>query len=102
MENAAKVEKPFLLIINYADAHRKFVEISKNGYPTVKIEGDIEPLPWIGSDTPSLRQEMKNYYSCMNRLDEGIGMVLNDLDELKVRDNTTLIIPVGTTLKITD
>ncbi|MCM4168409.1 Ulvan-active sulfatase [Arenibacter antarcticus] len=91
MKNAAKENKPFLLIINYADAHREFIEISESGYPTVKIKDDIEPLPWIGSDTPYLRHEMKNYYSCINRLDEGIKMVLSDLDKLKARDNTLII-----------
>jgi len=48
MQNAVKKEKPFLLIINYADAHREFVEVSKDGYPTVRVGRDIEPLPWIG------------------------------------------------------
>lgn len=91
MKNAVNEKKPFLLIINYSDAHRKFIEVSKAGFPTVKIEGDIEPMPWIGSNSPSLRQEMKNYYSCMNRLDEGIDMVLKNLDDLKLRDNTLII-----------
>ncbi|MFC1497492.1 sulfatase [Verrucomicrobiota bacterium] len=91
MQNAAKEKKPFLLIINYADAHRKFIEVSKSGFPTVKVKGEIEPLPWIGSDTPLLRKEMKNYYSCMNRLDEGVGMVLKNLDEMKVRENTLIV-----------
>jgi len=91
MLNAKEQNKPFLLIINYADGHRKFVEVSKNGFPTVKIKGEIEPLPWIGSDTPNLRKEMKNYFSCMNRLDEGIGMVLKHLEESGNKDNTLII-----------
>ena len=91
MQNAAKEEKPFMLIINYADAHRRFVEISKNGYPTVKVKDPIKPFPWIGSDSPHLREEIKNYFNCMNRLDEGIGMVLEDMEELNVRDNTLIV-----------
>ncbi len=91
MENAIQAQKPFLLIINYPDAHRKFVNTSKNGYPTVKVENEIEPFPWIRSDSPHLRQELKNYFSCMNRLDEGIGMVLKDLDSLKVRKKTLIV-----------
>ena len=91
MANAAKEEKPFFLIINYADAHRSFVEVSEAGYPTVKIKEEIEPMPWIGSDTPALRRELKNYYSCMNRLDEGIGMVLENLGKMGVRDNTLIV-----------
>lgn len=91
MENALDDNKPFFLVINYPDAHREFVEVSRNGYPSVKIKGDIEPFPWIGSDTPTLREEMKNYLSCMNRLDEGIGMVLEGLNELNLRENTLII-----------
>ncbi|MCP4480460.1 MAG: sulfatase [Planctomycetaceae bacterium] len=91
MENAIQAQKPFLLIINYPDAHRKFVNTSKNGYPTVKVEAEIQPFPWIGSDSPHLRQELKNYLSCMNRLDEGIGMVLKDLDDLELRKETLIV-----------
>ena len=91
MENATQAKKPFLLIVNYPDAHRKFVNISKNGFPTVKVESEIEPFPWIGSDSAHLRQELKNYFSCMNRLDEGIGMIIEDLNSLNLRENTLII-----------
>ena len=91
MENATAARKPFLLIINYADAHRKFVGKSKNGFPTVTVEEEVEPWPWIGSDTPHLREELRNYLNCINRLDEGIGMVLEDMAELNVRDNTLVV-----------
>jgi len=91
MQNAAKEKKPFCLIINYADAHRKFVRKSKNGFPTKLVETPIKPFPWIGSDSAHLREEIRDYFNCMNRLDEGIDMVLKTLDELKVRDNTLII-----------
>lgn len=91
MLNAAKAKKPFFLIINYPDAHRKFVEKSKNGFPTKLVKKPVKPFPWIGSDSPYLREEIKNYFNCMNRLDEGIAMVLKDMDELKVRDNTLIV-----------
>ena len=91
MQNAAKEKKPFCLIINYADAHRKFVGKSKNGYPTTLLKNPIAPFPWIGSDSPHLREEIKNYFNCMNRLDEGIGMVLDDMGKLRVRENTLII-----------
>lgn len=91
-ENAKTSDKPFLCILNYSDAHRKFIGTSKAGYPTVNVEGtEAEPLPWIGVDTPALRREMRNYLNCMNRLDEGIGLVLKGLDELGVRDNTLIV-----------
>lgn len=91
MENAAARDKPFMLIVNYADAHRKFVRKSKNGFPTRLVEDPVEPFPWIGSDTPAFREELRDYFNCMNRLDEGVGMVLDKLDESGVRDNTLVI-----------
>lgn len=91
MQNAAEQDKPFLLIINYADAHRKFVGRSKHGFPTRQVTEPIKPFPWIGSDTPHLREEIRDYFNCMNRLDEGIGMVLDKLDQTGNRDNTLVI-----------
>jgi len=91
MQNAARRNKPFLLIINYADAHRKFVGTTKNGFPTIKVTKPIKPYPWIGSDSPNLRQEIMNYLNCMNRLDEAVGMVMKTLEQMKVRDNTLVI-----------
>jgi arylsulfatase A-like enzyme len=91
MRNAAESEKPFLLIINYADAHRRYVGKSKHGFPTKQVTDSIEPFPWIGSDTPHLREELRDYFNCMNRLDEGVGMVLAKLDESGTRDNTLVI-----------
>ena len=44
----------------------------------------------IGSQLP-LREELRNYFNCMNRLDEGVGMVLDKLDEEGARDNTLVI-----------
>ena len=80
-----------MLIVNYADAHRKFVRKSKHGFPTRLVEDPVEPFPWIGSDTPAFREELRDYFNCMNRLDEGVGMVLDKLDENGVRDNTLVV-----------
>lgn len=91
MKTAAEREQPFLLVINYADAHRTFVRKSKNGFPTRLVKTPVEPFPWIGSDTPEFREELRDYFNCMNRLDEGVGMVLDKLDENRVRDNTLIV-----------
>ena len=92
IENAQRAGKPFLCILNYSDAHRRFIGTSKAGFPTVDVEGtEAELLPWIGVDTPRLRQEMRNYLNCMNRLDEGIGLVLAALEERGQRENTLVI-----------
>jgi len=91
MKNAADRKQPFLLVINYADAHRSFVSKSKHGFPTRQVTAPIAPFSWIGSDTPHLREEIRDYFNCINRLDEGVGMVLDKLDEAGVRDNTLIV-----------
>ncbi|MEN8775303.1 MAG: sulfatase [Akkermansiaceae bacterium] len=91
MQKAMAARKPFHLIINYADAHRKFVGKSKNGFPSVLVKEPVKPFPWIGSDSLGLRKEIMNYFNCMNRLDEGVGMVLHEMEELGVRDNTLIV-----------
>lgn len=91
-DNAKEDGKPFLCILNYSDAHRAFIGKSKAGFPTVDVEGDeADIFPWIGCDTPKLRKEMRDYLNCMNRLDEGIGLVLNHLEEIGERENTLVI-----------
>jgi len=30
-------------------------------------------LPWIGVESPALREKMSDYYNCMMRLDEGVA-----------------------------
>ena len=91
MHQAKTQNKPFFLVINYADAHRQFVEQSRHGFPTKSAEIPERSFPWIGSDSAHLRQEIRNYFNCMNRLDEGVGMVLSKLSEMDVRDNTLVI-----------
>lgn len=91
MKRAVDAKKPFLLIMNYADAHRRFVGKSKHGFPTVTIDQPIAPYPWIGSDSPHLRQELRDYLNCINRLDEGVGLVLTHLEQMNVRDKTLIV-----------
>ncbi|MDA9858689.1 sulfatase-like hydrolase/transferase [Rubripirellula sp.] len=91
MQKAVDSNQPFLLIVNYADAHRRFVRKSKHGFPSVLVDQEISPYSWIGSDSPHLREELRDYLNCINRLDEGIGMILDDVDEMKIRDNTLVV-----------
>lgn len=91
MQGAKKRDKPFLLIVNYADAHRSYIGKSKAGFPSRHIEDSVEPFPWIGSDSEHLRMEIRDCFNCINRLDEGIGMVLDRMVQAGVRENTLVI-----------
>jgi len=83
--------KPFLLMINYKDAHRPFIAQQK-GFPAKPLKPeDVTPLPGIGLDSPELRRQTANYYNCMSRLDSGIQMLMEKLDQSGKRDNTLVI-----------
>ena len=87
-------DKPFFLSINYPDAHYP-LHRQQFGLPEKPLDGeDVKPLPWIGGDSPRLREYTANYYNCMSRLDSGVGMLLEELEKTGERENT-LVIYIG-------
>ncbi len=86
-----KAEKPFLLMVNYKDAHRPFIRQQK-GLPKEPLEPDeIDVLPQIGLDTPNLRKQTADYYNCMMRLDDGIGMLMQAVKDAGKWDSTLVV-----------
>ena len=84
-------DEPFFLQISFPDAHLPFHR-QQFGVPEQPQEGkDVETLPFIGIDTPRLREETADYYNCMSRLDTGIGLVLEQLNALGKTENTLVI-----------
>jgi len=89
-------DKPFFLSINYPDAHFPLIP-QAGGYPNdghLLTAKDVKPLPWVGVDSPRLREATANYYNCMSRLDSMIGDLLNELKKSGKAENT-LIIYIG-------
>ncbi len=87
-------DEPFFLSINYPDAHLPFHR-RQLGRPAKPLTGaDVKPLPWVGLDSPRIREVTADYYNCMERLDDGIGLLLGELEKAgKTRD--TLIVYIG-------
>ena len=84
-------EGPFFLTVNYPDAHLPWLK-EQNGVPDVPLgEDDVRPLPFVGIDTPRLRQETADYYNCIRRLDTGVGMLLERLESSGAGANTLVI-----------
>ena len=84
-------EDPFILMVNYKDAHRPFIK-QAHGLPEKPLEAtDIEILPEIGIKTEFIMEQLADYYNCMMRLDTGIGMLLETLAEAGKRENTVVI-----------
>jgi N-sulfoglucosamine sulfohydrolase len=86
--------KPWFLSLNFPDAHLPFLR-QADGRPRQPQTGDdVEMLPWIGADSPRLREIMADYYNCMSRLDDWVGLLLAALDETGAADNT-LVLYIG-------
>jgi len=90
----AASDEPFFLMVNYPDAHFPLLR-QQNGIPQQPLTAsDVEPLPFIGVDSPRLRQGAADYYNCLKRLDAGIGMLLDRLEK-SGKANNTLVIYIG-------
>jgi N-sulfoglucosamine sulfohydrolase len=74
-------DQAFFLAVNFPDAHFPLLR-QQHGLPEHPFSGDhLKPLPFIGVDTPRLRQGAADYYNCLMRLDAGVGMLLEELDK---------------------
>ncbi|MEX2512447.1 MAG: sulfatase [Cyclobacteriaceae bacterium] len=82
-------EAPYLLIVNFPDAHLPF-QNEVDGLPSVKVDTSKinNTLPFVGVNNPRLREVTEAYYNCMNRLDESIGMLFDSIGDIS---NTCII-----------
>lgn len=84
-------DKPWFLSVNFPDAHLPFIR-KINGRPDKPLNaGDVKAMPWVGVDTPRLNEQVANYYNCLSRLDDGIGLLLAELEKTGAADNTMVI-----------
>ncbi|MEX0321681.1 MAG: sulfatase [Puniceicoccaceae bacterium] len=87
-------DKPFFLAVNYPDAHRPWIPQAE-GLPVNPLTGeDVRPMPYLGVDTPDIRQIVADHYNCMERLDTLVGDLLDVLDK-SGKSRNTLVIYLG-------
>ncbi len=90
-------DNPFLLVMGYSDPHRDWVKSNKRSYPGIKknvYSPDNVIVPPFLPDEPEVREEMAEYYQSVDRLDKGIGYILDYLEK-SGRDKETLIIYIS-------
>ncbi len=81
-------DSPWFLSVNFPDAHLPFLR-QANGQPTHPQSADeVMPMPWVGVNSPRLREQVANYYNCLARLDHGVGLLLTELDRTEHTGNT--------------
>jgi N-sulfoglucosamine sulfohydrolase len=87
-------DSSWFLSVNFPDAHLPFLR-QASGLPIDPLSADeVRPMPWIGVDTPRLREQVANYYNCLARLDQGVGLLLAELEKSGQAENT-LVIYIG-------
>jgi len=95
---SANKDKSFLLVMGYTDPHRAAQGFAnERAWPGVKPEKfdpkEI-PIPDHLPDTPEVRADLAEYYQSVNRLDQGVGMLLDTLKKVGV-DKHTLVLFVS-------
>lgn len=87
--------KPFCLVAAYSDPHRSRKgfgdETKAKGVPEFDYTPDEVIVPRWLPDTPTVRKELVSYYRAVSRMDFGVGLLLNVLEETGAADNTLVI-----------
>ncbi|KAI8296716.1 putative transporter [Colletotrichum sp. SAR11_240] len=90
--------RPFVLTVGYHDPHR---DRTRGGFGndepvderinSVKYHAGDMVVPGFLSDTPGVRHELAGYAEAISRLDQGIGMILHELEASGFADDTLVI-----------
>lgn len=98
-------DSPFFLMVNFSDPHvfrrppprddERYFPPQVAGYPADPIEPSEETLfSFQGVDTPEQRDRTGNYLNAVKRLDDGVGLLLAEL-EATGRAKETIVIFVS-------
>jgi N-sulfoglucosamine sulfohydrolase len=87
--------QPFFLSVNYADVHRPylgdFIRQADGLPPRPHEPGEVDILPQIGFFEPMQAEKAANYYNSIERLDAGIGLILEGLKASGHYQNTIIL-----------
>ena len=94
-------DKPFFLMVNFSDPHafRRENEARAWYFPPQVDNLPAKPIPatretlfdWQGIDTPEQRERTANYLNAVLRLDDGIGMLMDELKSAGHLEDTAII-----------
>ncbi len=78
--------EPFFLSVGFFETHREYFEPTSVRDALYSLPPDNLP------DTPETRRDMASYKASARSLDQGVGSVLNALDEHDLADDTLVIL----------
>lgn len=90
----ASAGKPFYLHVGYGDPHRAgqgfgnrdYAGVTRRAFDPAKLN-----MPTFLPDNAEARREMAEYYQAANRMDQGIGMMMDVLRQTGQLDNTLVV-----------
>ena len=88
------METPFFFWFAAVDAHRKWdadSEWVESKYGPMTNPADVIVPPFL-LDTPETRQDLASYYNEITRFDYFIGVVIDELEEQEVLDDTLIFV----------
>jgi len=86
--------KPFFFYVNLYDPHAPWTR-DVHGRPKTKVTAEqVKLFPFMGAndDSAGMRQQIADYYTCVNRVDEGMGVLLDVLRERGLIANTLVVL----------
>ncbi|MCM8529999.1 MAG: sulfatase [Lentisphaeraceae bacterium] len=87
IQKSLKNDKPFCVFIASNDSHAPFTTGDKS-----KFKADELTIPPYWIDTPELRETLVSYYAEVNNFDSLIGRMKNELQKMKLWENTIFIV----------
>jgi N-sulfoglucosamine sulfohydrolase len=88
-------DEPFFMTVNYPDAHWP-LQGQVDGLPKTQVDPEkVQVMPYIGHETPRMREVVRNYYDCMLRLDACVGQLLRQLEDSGKASNTLVVLIGG-------
>ena len=92
---STSADRPFFLMANFGDAHKvgSRYPVQVMGLPEHPVgPDDIRMFPEHGEiDTPEVREEVAGYYNAVQRVDVGVGLLLDVLEKTGKAENTLVI-----------
>lgn len=86
-----RADKPFFLMVNYFDPHVKLLSQVEGLPKTPYTIDEVSALPYQKVDTEKQLRRISNFYSCVERLDTGFGMLMESLKKTGKYDNTIIM-----------
>jgi N-sulfoglucosamine sulfohydrolase len=84
--------KPFFFMLNFFDPHDPHLQ-DVGGSPKAKVtEDQAKVFPFMGVDNPAVRRRVAEFTTCVNRVDEGVGVLMEVLRHRGLNANTLIVV----------